>query len=583
MYQWHWQTAVKTTAPLILLRTALRLTLLKISLRLKRYAYRRLTTCVKTLSISLNINRNPTTATMVVVASVIIAVVFNFPFISNVYEFVHPNTLKEWLFIFSIPVLLTCINIIFFTLVGAIFIPRLLVATMLLISAFLFYAMLIYGVIFDSTMIQNVIETDSGEALSYVNPSLIVFTIFLAILPIFIVFRQHVRGVFITRLSSLFLPNVIALIAIAVIGAVLYKDYAAVGRNHKALVKHIVPYAFYDATYKYVKTNYLLPPLPFSVLDPQPVIEQSSVIHPKTLVVVVGETARADKFGSNGYPRDTTPNIQSLGALSFSNVSSCGTATAVSVPCMFSRLARTEYDSRTASSQDNVLDIIHRAGVNVSWIDNNSSCKGVCRRIDTIGFDPKRDPSLCDGDFCYDQVLLNLLSASLKNATNQNRVIVLHMIGSHGPTYYRRYPATFKKFTPDCPRSDIQNCDEEQLLNTYDNTIAYTDYILGQTIQLLDTIPNSAMLYISDHGESLGEKGLYLHGFPYNFAPDEQTHVPMVYWDRQFTNLAYKTCLQQKLSTPMSQDNLYDTLLGLSRVKSTTYRPQLDVFKSCRA
>jgi len=149
--------------------------------------------------------------------------------------------------------------------------------------------------------------------------------------------------------------------------------------------------------------------------------------------------------------------------------------------------------------------------VNVTWIDNNSSCKGVCKRVETIEFDPERDPSLCDGEFCLDQILLNELRSELQKKPDQNRVIVLHMIGSHGPTYYLRYPPEFAKFLPDCPRSDIQHCSEEQLINTYDNTIVYTDYIIGQVIEMISDVPDSSMLYVSDHGESLGENGLFLH------------------------------------------------------------------------
>ena len=268
--------------------------------------------------------------------------------------------------------------------------------------------------------------------------------------------------------------------------------------------------------------------------------------------------------------------------MSFSHVESCGTATAVSVPCMFSRLSREEYESRVADKQDNALDIIQRAGVNVTWIDNNSSCKGVCKRVDTIEFDPKRDPSLCDGEFCFDQVLLNELRSELQKKPDQNRVIVLHMIGSHGPTYYLRYPPEFAKFLPDCPRSDIQHCSEEQLINTYDNTIVYTDYIIGQVIEMLSDVPDSSMLYVSDHGESLGENGLFLHGFPYSLAPEAQTHVPLVFWNSHFDNTQFKSCVEQRSQQPFSHDNVYDTLLGLTHTASRSYQSDMDIFQACR-
>ncbi|GEA08686.1 hypothetical protein KUL42_34470 [Alteromonas sp. KUL42] len=347
-------------------------------------------------------------------------------------------------------------------------------------------------------------------------------------------------------------------------------------------MKYIIPYAFYDSAAKYVRNTYLYAELPYRVLDESPVLAGDAAVEPHTTVVVVGETARADKFASNGYYRQTTRNIESLGAVSFSHVESCGTATAVSVPCMFSRLNREEYESRVADKQDNALDVIQRAGVNVTWIDNNSSCKGVCKRVETIEFDPTRDPNLCNGEFCFDQILLNELRSELQKKPDQNRIIVLHMIGSHGPTYYLRYPPEFARFLPDCPSSDIQHCSEEQLINTYDNTIVYTDYIIGQVIEMLSDVPDSSMLYVSDHGESLGENGIFLHGFPYSLAPEAQTHVPLVFWNSHFDNTQFKACVEQRSQQPFSHDNLYDTLLGLTHITSRSYQSDMDIFQACR-
>tara|TARA_B100000767_G_scaffold40335_1_gene33989 strand:- start:9038 stop:10321 length:1284 start_codon:yes stop_codon:yes gene_type:complete len=426
-------------------------------------------------------------------------------------------------------------------------------------------------------------ETNSGEAFSYLNSTLVLFFSILGLIPVFAIFNLELNGKLKARIKHLLVLNLLALLGIAIIATFLFKSYAAVGRNNKDLTKYIIPYAFYDSGYKYLRDTYFYPPFPYKVLDKRPYIKGNADIHPSTTVFVVGETARADKFSSNGYSRRTSPNIQNAGAISFSKVTSCGTATAVSVPCMFSRLSRENYDSRIADSQDNVLDIIHRAGVDVTWIDNNSSCKGVCKRVETIDFNPSRVPKLCDGDYCYDEVLIDLLRETLSRPSKEHRVIVLHMIGSHGPTYYRRYPEKFAKFVPDCPRSDIQNCEEAELTNTYDNTIAYTDYVLGQIIEQLSTIPNSSMLYLSDHGESLGEKGLYLHGFPYNLAPVEQTHVPMVYWASKFSQPEYSDCVRSLSSHPYSHDNLFDTLLGLTNVQSSTYQPTQDILRKCES
>ena len=515
------------------------------------------------------------------VYSLLIALVFNFPFISRVYSAVAPQTVWEWLFVASAPVLLTSLIILLLSLLGGLFFPRVAIAISTVVSATLFYATVNYGVVFDLSMFENVMQTDSGEASAYLNSSLFIYLAVSCLIPLLIIARTELRGGFKHQLKGVLLVNAGALVCVVIVGALFYKDYATVGRNHKSLTKYLTPFAFYDAGRKYLRDHYFYPPLEFKVLDEQPMIAQQKTSAPRKLVIVVGETARAQNFALNNYPRPTTPNLERHEVVNFPQVISCGTATAVSVPCMFSRLDREEYDTRQAEAQDNVLDILKRAGSQVVWIDNNSSCKGVCKRVETIDYDPARDDKLCDGDYCFDEVLLPLLDNELTKHPNETQIIVLHMIGSHGPTYYRRYPAEFKRFTPDCPRSDIQNCSEEELLNTYDNTIAYTDFVLSEVIERLQNIPNSAMLYVSDHGESLGEKGMYLHGFPYSIAPEEQTHVPMVYWDQHLADQAYRDCATNVAEQPLSQDNVFDIILDLAHVDSTTYEAEMDVLNQC--
>lgn len=524
-----------------------------------------------------------TNSQLLVVTSLFFTVVVNFPFLKAVFLATTPSTLHEWLFFFSVPIFLCALLIVFFTLSGALFFTKAVLAIHILVSSFLLYGTLVYGVLFDTSMIQNVVETDSGEALSYLNVSLLVFFVGLGLLPVLALFSQQIKGAFTTNLKSLLKINLLAILAIALIAAFLYKDYAAVGRNNKTLIKYVLPLAFYDSGYKFLRDNYLYPPLPYRILDSNPSIDEPALVAPKTLVVVVGETARADKFSLNGYARITNPRLEALDVISFRDVTSCGTATAISVPCMFSNLSREKYNNRVAASQDNVLDIIHRAGYHVEWIDNNSSCKGVCKRIPNVPHDPSRDPQYCDGRYCQDEILLKQLATALaKESNRENRLIVLHTIGSHGPTYFKRYPQAYREFLPDCPRSDIQNCDLMQLTNTYDNTIFYTDFILAGIIRLLKDIPESSMLYISDHGESLGEKGLYLHGFPYHIAPEEQKMVPMIYWSRALTDSRYRQCVSALSNNAFSHDNLYDTLLGLASVNSTTYQQELDIFSTCQ-
>jgi lipid A ethanolaminephosphotransferase len=240
-------------------------------------------------------------------------------------------------------------------------------------------------------------------------------------------------------------------------------------------------------------------------------------------------------------------------------------------------------------AQQNVVDIIHLAGADVLWISNNNgSCKGVCTRVKTKQIDTNQSNPLCYGEYCYDEALLAPLKSKLNGLTHKNTMIILHMIGSHGPTYFKRYPKNKRIFTPDCQRSDIQNCTQEQLINSYDNTIAYTDLVLSKIINELNHVAEkndieTSLLYISDHGESLGENRLYLHGLPYSFAPEEQTHVPMIYWNDPMQNDFDLNCLKTSAKSPITHDNVFDTLLSIMSVRTKAYYIDNDPFLACKS
>jgi lipid A ethanolaminephosphotransferase len=443
--------------------------------------------------------------------------------------------------------------------------------------------------VFDYAMVQNTFETDSAEAMSYINLYFLGFIVLFGLVPSVLIYKVRMtpQGFFHMLLARAGLFSLSALI-ILFIAAVFYANYAAVGRNNSQLQAYITPYKFINASIKFVKRNYVSSPSAFTVLDPSPNLVDNKD-SPVVTILVVGETARAQSFSLNGYTKRTNLYTDQLGVLSFKEMASCGTATAVSLPCMFSRLNRSEFDKQTASYQQNLLDIISLAGADILWIDNNNGgCKDVCNRVNTIIVDPHSDDPLCDGEYCLDEALLEPLNEKLSNLTSQHTVIVLHMMGSHGPTYYKRYPHEKTLFLPDCQRSDIQNCSEEQLLNTYDNTIAYTDFVLSKIIESLQNYASrenaqTTMLYVSDHGESLGEKGMYLHGLPYAIAPLEQTHIPMVYWQAQSNRLGDIDCLKAKTADLVSHDNLFDIMMGITSVESTVYQPDSDIFANCRA
>ncbi|MFP2770426.1 phosphoethanolamine transferase [Oceanisphaera sp. KMM 10153] len=493
-------------------------------------------------------------------------------------------------FVLTIPLFfVACFNAIFslFTVFRC---EKPVIVTFILVSSLLSYAMYNYGTIVDRDMIVNILETNSGEAKSYLNLSAALWFVLTGVLPAALVLKLNIRrssviGELLMKLASI----MVSVLVVLVIAAFYYKDYASVGRNNAYLNKMIIPTHFAHSLYGYVNETYFKEDIPYRTLgEDARLIGATQDGRKKLLVLMVGETARAANFQYGGYERDTNAFTQPLGVTYFRQVSSCGTATAVSVPCMFSRLSHRDFSDTLADNQDNLMDIVQRAGIDTLWLENDGGCKGVCGHIKTIEFKPDAANPVCDGDYCQDQVLLDGLSARLDRLSEQNNIIVLHMVGRHGPTYYKRYPAGFSHFQPDCQRSDIQNCDARQLNNTYDNTLYYSDYIMSEVIKLLKQHQDisTGMLYVSDHGESLGESGLYLHGMPYSLAPTEQTHVPMLTWfsdtfaaDKQLD----EQCLGQAAhAKAYSHDNLFDSILGLMDVSTDLYRPELDIFNACR-
>ncbi|KQZ82864.1 sulfatase [Mesorhizobium sp. Root157] len=306
------------------------------------------------------------------------------------------------------------------------------------------------------------------------------------------------------------------------------------------------------------------------------------------LVLVVGETARAQNFSLNGYARDTNPELAARNVIAFQNVTSCGTATAVSMPCMFSHLGRDNYSKRAALGSENLVDVLRHAGLTVEWWENNTGTKNIADRVPTMLMTAHPDPKLCSGGECLDQVLVDKLTTRLDNLDG-NAVLILHTMGSHGPAYYQRYPESFERFKPACRTAELANCSAQELTNVYDNTILYTDHILAAIIDVLKQHGDayaSAMYYMSDHGESLGENGLYLHGAPYLIAPETQTSIPFIVWfsDDFVTQAGLDLgCLGARTEEPLSHDNMFDTVLGLMDVQTKVYDAGRDAFAACRS
>lgn len=526
------------------------------------------------------------TNVLIIWLSVYFTVVFNYPFLKGFMTAITDLAQYKSLFLMSVPVLLCSLMMIVLSLFSIKYIVKPTLITLVLTSSLVLYGSLNYGVVFDYGMIQNTLETSNAEALSYVNIELAVFFTVFGLIPAVLIYRTELtyKG-FIHELMQRGKLVSLALFSVLFIAYFFYSNYAAVGRNNQELKRFIVPTQYLSSGYKYARDQMFYQDIEFSILDHKPTLTSKNSNAKKVVVMVLGETARAKSFSHNGYQKPTNSHTQALGLVSFEQMFSCGTATAVSVPCMFSSLTQENFERRDADNQQNLLDLIQLAGVDVLWIDNNG-CKGVCARVPTVKVDVNQDSPLCDGQYCQDEALLVPLQDKLNNLNSQTTLIVMHMMGSHGPTYFKRYPDNKKQFTPECARSDIQNCSQEELMNTYDNTIAYTDFVLSEVIASLDNLPGNiepAMLYVSDHGESLGESGAYLHGLPYALSPVEQRQIPMLVWSPNIAaDEKQYQCLQKAAkNNQYSHDNVFHSMLGFMNVQSSAYQQPLDIFSSC--
>jgi lipid A ethanolaminephosphotransferase len=467
------------------------------------------------------------------------------------------------------------------------------IAVVLLSAALGSYFMLAYGVVIDPTMMVNVVQTDPRETRDLLNWRLAASVVVLALVPLVWLWRRPVA--FHGPIRQLAVNAILLIASLLVLTgtlALIFKDFSSTMRNHTQVRYLINPlnsfYALGVIATKPLRrdTSVLLP----IGEDARLGASYAAGTKPPLLVLVLGETARSGNFALNGYERPTTPKLAQHDVVSLRNAWSCGTNTAASVPCMFSHLGKDAFESRKAD-YENLLDVLQRAGLAVLWVNNQSGCKGVCDRAPSVATSGLQDPELCKSGECYDEIMLRQLDSRIaalpEAARAKGVVVVLHQMGSHGPAYFKRSPPAFKKFMPECATNALQECPREQVVNAYDNTLLYTDHFVSATIDWLKTQGTRsapAMVYVADHGESLGENNLYLHGLPYAIAPDVQKRVPWITWvspafeQRTGLNTA---CLKQQTDARVTHDSYFHSVLGLMDVQTALYRRSLDLYAAC--
>ena len=439
-----------------------------------------------------------------------------------------------------------------------------------------------YGVIIDVDMIRNMMQTNVSESMDLITLKQILYFIFLGLLPAVLIYRVKIdyRNLKIEIVSK----TVVLVITLLLIFSNIFifsKHYTSFVREHKALRFSTNPTYWIYGIGSYIEKTFNNGPIVVKPigLDAK-VMEKNSL--KKLIIMVVGEAARADHFSLNGYEKETNPLLKKENIINFSNMYSCGTSTAESVPCMFSIYDRGDYSYKKGITTENVLDVLSHSGdIQVLWRDNNSDSKGVALRVKYEDYKNSNKNSICMDGECRDVGLLIGLDEYIKENNTTDILIVLHQMGNHGPAYYKRYPKEYEIFKPTCKTNQLEACTQDEISNAYDNAILYSDYFLSQTINFLKSYDESyetAMIYMSDHGESLGENGIYLHGLPYFMAPDAQTHIGSFMWFGKQTNIDVEKIRSLK-DEQFSQDNLFHTLLGIFDVKTEVYEKEKDMVK----
>lgn len=536
--------------------------------------------------------RNFSQYKLIFLSTLFFTLFYNFSFFTNVvntYSFQGFNKI----YVLSTAILLISFLTLFFTILSSKYTTKPILLITTVISAFTAYFMDTYHVVIDSEMIRNSLQTNLAESSDLFSFKLVLYVFFLAILPSYFIYKIKIEyKPFRKELFSKLKTVVLSIIVILIILFSFNKFYTSFFREHKPLRFHVNPIYWIYSVGNYINKSLNSGPIVLKEIGidakviPEKTIEEEE--KKELIIMVVGEAARADRFSLNGYEKDTNPLLKQEEIINFPNMYSCGTATAQSVPCMFSIFDKADYDYKKGISTQNVLDVLkHTNNIDILWRDNNSDSKGVALRVDFEDYRTSQTNTKCDDVECRDEGMLLGLDEYIKNHKDKDILIVLHQMGNHGPAYYKRYPKEFEKFTPVCKTNQLEECTQEEVSNAYDNAILYTDYFLSKVINFLKPYSNThetAMFYMSDHGESLGENGFYLHGMPYMIAPNEQKHIASLLWlgDGEMKEDYNIEKLNTYKNKEFSQDNLFHTLLGLFEVETDVYKKDMDILNDSR-
>lgn len=478
-------------------------------------------------------------------------------------DYASINGMRTLLTLFVIVFVVTAVLFFAISLLSST-VLKIIAAIAALCSSIAFYFISTYHVILDKSMMGNILNTQSSESLEFLHPKMLVFVLLLGIVPAWLILRTRVQKV--RRLRSLLLMG--ATLGIGLI--IIYLNASTslwFDKHSKKLGGMILPWSYtinsirvqLERSKEYVEVT-LLPAATSNTSD-------------KTVVVfIIGETARAKNFSLYGYERNTNPLIAASDATALPNVTACSTYTTASIHCMLS------HTGATKGSFEPLPSYLQRNNVEVVWRTNNWGEPPLVVEEYTKGSELR--PSCTENNCDYEEVLLTGLVERIQASKRDKVLVVLHTKGSHGPSYHTRYPEEFAVFKPVCKSVELDKCTQDELTNAYDNTIIYTDYFLDQTIKKLEQLADrpTAMIYVSDHGESLGEYGLYLHGTPNAIAPAVQLEIPFIVWMSEGFKQLHDIDSSVFTQPEYSHSNVFHSVMGALGVNASVYDETLNIF-----
>ncbi len=437
-----------------------------------------------------------------------------------------------------------------------------------ILNACALYFIQTYGVLLDKTMMGNVLNTDAVEVTTLWHPTLVLDVLALGLGPCLLLAWVRLRPARRLRLAGF--AGVVLVFGVGWIYAAS-STWLWIDKHAKSIGGLILPWSYTINLARYQTSQWA------ASRQAEPLPDARFASDEKTVVIlVIGESARRRNFSLYGYARATNPMLSASGAVPLANTEACATYTTEALLCI---LSHDDPSLRLAGATELLPSYLQRHGIDVIWRSNNWGEPPL--KVGT--YERARDlERSCTGTMCsHDDLLLSGLAQRIRSSPARKVFVVLHQSGSHGPAYNIKVPPSFEHFKPVCDSVDLSRCTPQSLLNAYDNTILYTDHVLGRAIDLLKDMDgmSATLLYISDHGESLGEQGLYLHGTPMALAPGVQKEVPFVVWMSDDFQRRHRTdAATLARGAAHFQGQVFHSVMGAFDMRSSIYQPQLDIY-----